>query len=84
MMYLDAAAFCGHWPYYRLRNASLEQMLEQYRAANIDGGLMSSLDAVFYQDPWEADEQLVAALAMTPRDGYSIFLRKALESALFL
>lgn len=65
MMYLDAAAFCGHWPYYRLRNASLEQMLEQYRAANIDGGLMSSLDAVFYQDPWEADEPLVEALAGT-------------------
>lgn len=65
MMYFDAAAFCGHWPYYRVRNGNLEQMLERYRAVGIDGGLMSSLDAVFYQDPWEADGQLAKALAGT-------------------
>ncbi len=64
-MYLDAAAFCGHWPFYRVRNGNLGQMLARYRAAGIDGGVMSSLDAVFYQDPWEADGELVAALAGT-------------------
>lgn len=62
-MYFDAAAFCGHWPYHHVRNSGVEQMLERYHAAGIDSGLMSSLDAVFYQDPWEADGQLVAALA---------------------
>lgn len=64
-MYFDTAAFCGHWPYYHLRNASVEQMLERYRAVGIESGLMSSLDAVFYQDPWEADRELVQALAGT-------------------
>ncbi|MBE6941898.1 MAG: hypothetical protein E7455_06440 [Ruminococcaceae bacterium] len=65
MMYFDTAAFCGHWPFYHVRNAGLEQMLERYRTTGIDGGLMSSLDAVFYQDPWEADRELVQALAGT-------------------
>lgn len=64
-MYFDAAAFCGHWPYYHVRNAGLGQMLERYRAAGIESGLMSSLDAVFYQDPWEADRELVKALTGT-------------------
>lgn len=64
-MYFDAAAFCGHWPYYHVRNAGVEQMLERYRAAGIESGLMSSLDAVFYQDPWEADRELVKALTGT-------------------
>ena len=64
-MYFDTAAFCGHWPYYHVRNAQLEQMLERYRAAGIESGLMSSLDAAFYQDPWEADRELVARLAGT-------------------
>ena len=64
-MYFDAAAFCGHWPYHRVRNSDLEQMLERYHDVGIDAGLMSSLDAVFYQDPWEADRELVAALAGT-------------------
>lgn len=64
-MYFDAAAFCGHWPYYHVRNAEPEQMLERYRAVGIESGLMSSLDAVFYQDPWEADKELVARLADT-------------------
>lgn len=65
-MYLDVAAFCGHWPYYHLREGKLPQVLENLKAAGIDGGLMSSLDAVFYNDPWEADSPLVEALKETP------------------
>lgn len=64
-MYFDTAAFCGHWPYHHLRDSDVQQMLARYHAAGIDAGLMSSLDAVFYQDPWEADGPLVAALAGT-------------------
>lgn len=61
-MYLDAAAFCGHWPYYHLREGSLPQGLEKLKKSGIEGGLMSSLDACFYNDPWEADGPLVEAL----------------------
>ena len=65
-MYLDVSAFCGHWPYYHLREGKLPQVLENLRQAGIEGGLMSSLDAVFYNDPWEADGPLVEALKETP------------------
>lgn len=64
-MYFDAAAFCGNWPYYYLRDGQLSQVRENLGKANIDGGLMSSLDAMFYNDPWEADGKLLAALKGT-------------------
>lgn len=64
-MYFDVAAFCGHWPYYYLRDGQLEQVLEKLKTADIDGGFMSSLDTIFYNDPWEADGRLVEALAGT-------------------
>ena len=64
-MYLDAAAFCGHWPYYYLREGNLPQVLEKLKAYGIEGGLMSSLDACFYNDPWEADGLLTEALQGT-------------------
>ena len=50
-MYLDAAAFCGHWPYYYLRDGQLPQVVEMLKKSDINGGLMSSLDAIFYNDP---------------------------------
>lgn len=61
-MYFDAAAFCGNWPFYRLRDAQLPQMLEKLKSEGIGGGFISSLDAIFYNDPWEADGELVKAL----------------------
>lgn len=64
-MYFDAAAFCGHWPYRYLREAELTQILGCMKQNSIGGGWMSSLDAVFYNDPWEADCRLVEALAGT-------------------
>lgn len=64
-MYFDAAAFCGHWPYYRLREGSLPQVLQKLKAAGIEGGFLSSLEAVFYNDPWEADGPLTEELKNT-------------------
>ena len=64
-MYFDAAAFCGHWPYYRLREGNLMQVLQKLSAAGIDGGFLSGLEAVFYNDPWEADGPLTEELKNT-------------------
>lgn len=64
-MYFDAGAFCGHWPYYYLRESQLPQVLELLKKLDIDGGLMSSLDAIFYNDSWEADGPLIEALKGT-------------------
>lgn len=64
-MYFDAAAFCGHWPYYHLRQGSLPQVLQKLKAAGIEGGFLSSLEAIFYNDPWEADGPLTEELKNT-------------------
>lgn len=64
-MCFDAAAFCGHWPYYYLRDGQLSQVRQKLWQGDIDGGLISSLDAIFYNDPWEADGMLLEELAGT-------------------
>lgn len=64
-MHSDFCAFAGRWPFRRLRRGCLGDVLADGAARGITGGLMSSLDAIFYNDPWEADGPLLAALAGT-------------------
>lgn len=61
-MFYDFGAFSGHWPFRHLRGSTTSEMLKSYHESGIDGGLMSSLDAVFYNDPWEADLPLLHEL----------------------
>lgn len=53
-MRYDVSAFSGHWPFRRLRNHGLP--------GPDWGGLVSSLDAIFYNDPREGDIPLLEAL----------------------
>ena len=64
-MNADLCAFAGNWPFRRLRRGSLEDVLADHAARGITGGLMSSLDAISYNDPWEANGPLLAALSGT-------------------
>lgn len=53
-MNYDFSAFSGHWPFRRLRKSGL---------SGADwGGVVSSLDAIFYNDPREGDLPLLEAL----------------------
>lgn len=61
-MNYDLGAFTGHWPFHRIRGEGPAEQLDLRRRRGIGGGLVSSLDAVFYQDPWEADGPLTRAL----------------------
>lgn len=61
-MYYDFSAFTGHWPYRRIRNSGLADQLLLHRESGISGGVMSSLNAIFYNDPREADFPLLEAL----------------------
>lgn len=51
-MIYDFAAFSGHWPFRRLRSSGF----------GAGGGVVSSLDAIFYNDPREGDEPLMQSL----------------------
>ena len=64
-MRYDFAAYTGHWPFRRLRQGALSQVLEKYKKAGFSGGCISSLEAIFYNDPWEADGLLLDALQGT-------------------
>lgn len=64
-MQYDFTAFTGHWPFRRLRQGTLKAVLEKYREAGFSGGVISSLEAIFYNDPWEADGPLLEQLRGT-------------------
>lgn len=61
-MNYDFSAFSGHWPYRFLRGSGVSEQLTEYEQLGFSGGCMSSLDAIFYNDPWEADGPLLKAL----------------------
>ncbi len=60
-MPFDFGLFAGRWPFRRLRKGELSHRF----AEAPEGGLAASLDAIFYNDPWEADAPLLAALEGT-------------------
>ena len=64
-MNYDVSAFSGHWPYRHLRRSTISEQLAEYERLRFSGGCMSSLDAIFYNDPWEADEPQLRALSGT-------------------
>lgn len=61
-MNYDFSTFSGHWPFRRIRNHDLSRQLSMCGGLGISGGVMSSLEAIFYNDPWEADLPLLEAL----------------------
>lgn len=63
MEIFDAGCFCGNWPFRKIRANTLEKMRALHKQSGINGGCMASLEAVFYNDPAEADDTLIAALS---------------------
>lgn len=61
-MNYDVSALCGHWPFRYLRGSAAADRLRAYERLGFYGGCMASLDAVFYNDPWEADSRLLREL----------------------
>lgn len=64
-MNYDFSAFSGHWPYRFLRGSSVTEQLAEYKQLGFSRGCMSSLNAIFYNDPWEADGPLLKVLSGT-------------------
>lgn len=61
----DMNCFTGNWPFFRLRCNTVEKLKMLHAEANISSGLISSLEAVFYQDPYEAELQLAQKIKGT-------------------
>ena len=57
-MGFDVNCFTGNWPFFSVRENTVEKLQNLHSKYKISGGFISSLEAIFYQDPYEAEMQL--------------------------
>ena len=55
---IDINCLVGHWPYRKLYKNTFEEVQKIHKANGISSGYVSSLDSIFYNDPFEGDEDL--------------------------
>ena len=65
MKRFDANCFCGNWPFFRVKENTVDKMQNIHKKYSISGGCVSSLEAIFYQDPYEAEAELARQLQGT-------------------
>lgn len=65
MKTVDANCLEGQWPFRFLREKGMEQIIKKHRENNIDLGLVSNMDSIFYNDPFEGEIQLSKRLEGT-------------------
>ncbi len=58
MKKIDVNVMGGHWPFRKLYKEGAANMREYYAAEEVEWGLMSSFNSVFFQDAFEGDEDL--------------------------
>ena len=62
MEHMDFNCFTGNWPFYRVRYNTVEKLAQLHSRIGITGGYISALEAIFYQDPYEAELALAKEL----------------------
>ena len=62
---LDFNCYCGNWPFFRIRYNTISKLSQLHSRCGIAGGFVSSCEAIFYQDPYEAELQLAQELKGT-------------------
>jgi len=58
MVKIDVSCMVGHWPFRKIRRKSFEDLRKIHEGNGISSGFVSSLDSIFYHDPFEGDEEL--------------------------
>ena len=77
-MIIDVNTFYGHWPFRKIEKESMSDIENNAKENNIDSMIISSIDSIFYQDPFEGDEDLAPlipdgsyqALTINPTQGF--------------
>lgn len=65
MKKMDFNCYCGNWPFYRVRYNTIEKLSALHARQSIEGGFVSAMEAIFYQDPYEAEKALAKDLEGT-------------------
>lgn len=60
---VDVNSLIGQWPFRKLYKNTFEDLKAAHRENHIDYGYVASLDSIFYNDPFEGDEELHSIIA---------------------
>lgn len=66
MKAVDINCYIGNWPFRKLRRNTIEDLKRMHMKNNIEYGYVSSLNSIFYNDPFEGEEDLHEAIKDTP------------------
>lgn len=55
---MDVNALLGHWPFRKIRKHSLQDLKQVHADNHISGGYVASINSIFYNDPFEGDQEL--------------------------
>lgn len=55
---IDYNCFCGNWPFHKIRKNKFSDILKLHKENGITGGYISSLESIFYNDPYESEMDL--------------------------
>jgi len=66
MKKMDFNCLSGNWPFHKIRYNTVEKIRELHNRVGIEGGFISSCEAIFYQEPYEAEKSLAKELKGTP------------------
>lgn len=65
MKRFDFNCFSGNWPFHKVRYNTVEKIAGLHKRCGIEGGIVSTCEAIFYQDPYEAEVSLAKELEGT-------------------
>ena len=60
---VDVNSLVGHWPFRCLYKNTFKDLKTEHIKNNIDYGYVASLNSIFYNDPFEGDEELNSIIA---------------------
>ena len=55
---IDINCYLGHWPYRKLYKNTFRDLIKIHKENGIAFGYVSSLNGIFYNDPFEGDEEV--------------------------
>lgn len=82
MIQFDCNCYVGNWPFHKVRRNSFEEIKKLHLQNGIEGGFVSSLEAIFYNDPWEADAELHEAIQDEPNYHHVMTVNPMLPGAI--
>jgi len=63
---IDVNCLLGSWPFRKIRKNSFDDLKNIHEGNNMEYGYVSSLNSIFYNDPFEGDQDLHEIIKDTP------------------